>query len=50
LPASWRGHFDELRPPVDNRLEGTSAWINLATKRDRVRPGGWERTAEEDAG
>ena len=25
----WRGHIDHLRPPVDNSLKGTSAWINL---------------------
>jgi hypothetical protein len=37
----WRGHIDNLRPPVDNRLQGTSAWINLFTGRDRETPGGW---------
>ena len=42
LPGAWRGHFDELRPPVDNRLAGTSAWVNLITHRDRGRPAGWE--------
>ena len=40
LPASWRGHFHELRPPVDNRLSGTSAWVNLVSGRDRERPRG----------
>jgi len=30
---------------VDNRLQGTSSWLNLVTKRDRERPAGW--TAEE---
>jgi hypothetical protein len=40
LPA-WRGHFGNLRPPVDNRLEGTSSWVNLVTHRDRARPAGW---------
>jgi hypothetical protein len=49
LPASWRGHIHELRPPVDNRLEGTSSWLNLATGRDRVRPAGWEPAAETAA-
>jgi hypothetical protein len=38
----WRGHFNELRPPVDNRLHGTSSWKNLATGRDRRRPAGWD--------
>jgi hypothetical protein len=42
LLASWRAHFHELKPPVDNRLSGTSSWVNLVTKRDRVRPSGWE--------
>jgi len=40
LPV-FRGHIDDLRPPVDNRLEGTSSWRNLVTGRDRVRPAGW---------
>ena len=30
LPV-WRGHIDNLRPPVDNTLTGTSAWINLVS-------------------
>jgi hypothetical protein len=37
----WRGHIDDLRPPVDNRLQGTSAWVNLLTGRDRETPPGW---------
>jgi Methylene-tetrahydrofolate reductase C terminal len=37
----WGEHIDDLRPPVDNRLNGTSAWINLATGRDRQTPPGW---------
>ena len=36
-----RATSTQLRPPVDNRLQGTSSWINLATKRDRARPAGW---------
>ena len=37
----WRGHIDDLRPPVDNALKGTSSWINLITGRDRrCRPAG----------
>jgi hypothetical protein len=32
----WRGHIDDLRPPVDNSLKGTSAWINLLS--GRVKP------------
>ena len=38
----WRGHIDELRPPVDHQLKGTSSWQNLATGRDRRTPPGWE--------
>jgi hypothetical protein len=37
----WRGHIDNVRPPVDNRLEGTSAWANLFSGRARRVPGGW---------
>ncbi|HXA62278.1 MAG TPA: methylenetetrahydrofolate reductase C-terminal domain-containing protein [Streptosporangiaceae bacterium] len=37
----WSEEFDELRPPVDNRLKGTSSWVNLLTGRDKVTPGGW---------
>jgi hypothetical protein len=38
----WREHIDELRPPVDRRLEGSSSWLNLLSGRDRERPAGWE--------
>ena len=37
----WRDEFDHLRPPVDNRLAGSSSWLNLITKRDRERPPSW---------
>jgi hypothetical protein len=37
----WRGHIDDIRPPVDNRLQGTSAWANLVSGRDRQVPDGW---------
>ncbi len=42
----WRGHIDDLRPPVDNRLKGTSAWVNLITGRDRQLPAGWAAGAD----
>ena len=48
LPSSWRAHFGQLRPPVDNRLQGTSSWVNLVTARDRQRPGGWEDRVEAE--
>ena len=41
----WRSHFDDLRPPVDNALEGTSAWVNLITGRDRQVPAGWSASS-----
>ena len=47
LPASWRQHFHELRPPVDNRLAGTSSWVNLVSGRDKVRPDGWQPDVDE---
>jgi hypothetical protein len=37
----WRGHINRLRPPVDNRLKGTSSWANLLSGRDRQTPPGW---------
>jgi hypothetical protein len=37
----WRDHFNELRPPVDNSLQGTSSWKNLVTGRDKRTPPGW---------
>jgi hypothetical protein len=40
----WRSHFNELRPPVDNSLHGTSSWKNLVTGRDRRTPPGWNVT------
>jgi Methylene-tetrahydrofolate reductase C terminal len=47
LPHAWREHFHELRPPIDNRLVGTSSWANLVTGRDRMRPQGWQAPARE---
>jgi hypothetical protein len=41
LPV-WREHFNELRPPVDNQLTGTSSWANLLSGRDRQTPAGWD--------
>jgi hypothetical protein len=44
LPTVWKDHFNELRPPVDMRLQGSSSWINLVTKRDQQTPAGWSTT------
>jgi hypothetical protein len=41
LPQVWKDHYNDLRPPVDMRLKGTSSWINLITKRDKQTPAGW---------
>lgn len=45
LPRVWREEFDELRPPVDNQLHGTSSWVNLLTGRDKRTPEGWSAEA-----
>jgi hypothetical protein len=37
----WQDEYNELRPPVDNRLWGTSSWRNLLSGRDRETPPGW---------
>jgi hypothetical protein len=37
----WAHEFDDVRPPVDNRLWGTSSWRNLLTGRDKQTPAGW---------
>jgi hypothetical protein len=46
-PHHWEEGFNELRPPVDNRLKGTSSWLNLATGRDRRTPAGWAGESRE---
>ena len=38
----WREEFNHLRPPVDNRLKGTSSWANFVSGRDRQTPAGWQ--------
>src|SRR3954470_5384811 len=38
----WREEIHDLRPPVDNRLWGTSSWSNLVSGRDRQTPKGWD--------
>ena len=37
----WGEHIHNLRPPVDNRLKGTSSWRNLLSGRDKETPAGW---------
>jgi hypothetical protein len=49
LPAGWREGVSHLRPPVDNRLQGTSSWANLLSGRDRQTPAGWQTGEHEVA-
>ena len=37
----FKAQFDDVHPPVDNRLWGTSSWKNLVTGRDKQLPAGW---------
>ncbi|WP_017594274.1 methylenetetrahydrofolate reductase C-terminal domain-containing protein [Nocardiopsis potens] len=50
LPGPLRTGIDEMRAPVDKRLEGTSSWANLLTGRDRAVPAGWPAGDPEGAG
>ena len=34
-----------LQPPVDNQLQGSSAWINMLTGDDERLPSGWQETS-----
>jgi hypothetical protein len=40
--TTFAGELAVLQPPVDRRLEGSSAWINLISGADRVAPRGWD--------
>jgi hypothetical protein len=42
LPKHWREEYNDMRPPVDNRLKNTSSWANFISKRDRQTPTGWK--------
>lgn len=46
LPTVWKEHYNDLRPPVDMQLKGTSSWVNLITKRDQQTPAGWAKRKE----
>ena len=37
----WRSHMEHVHRPVDWRLQGTSSWENLLTRRDKHVPDGW---------
>jgi hypothetical protein len=32
-----------LQPPLDNQLQGSSAWINMLTGKDKMAPVAWEQ-------
>ena len=38
----WRDHMEHVERPVDWRLQETSSWENLLTRRDRHVPEGWD--------
>jgi hypothetical protein len=41
------GHtFSQIQPPVNQRLEGTSSWVNMLAEIDTITPKGW-RTLDE---
>ena len=40
--ATYGALIRVVHPPLDRRLEGTSAWLNMLDGRDRVTPAGWE--------
>jgi len=36
------GHtFNQIQPPVNRRLEGTSSWVNMLAEIDTITPKGW---------
>jgi len=37
----WRSHIDHVNKPVDWRLQETSSWENLVSRRDQHAPAGW---------
>jgi hypothetical protein len=37
-----------LQPPVDRRLEGTSAWVNMLSGADQIALAGWTTQANPE--
>lgn len=35
-----------IQPPVNRRLQGTSAWVNMLTGADQINPPGWVAISE----
>ena len=44
MMTTYKDELHILQPPVDRQLEGSSAWVNLMTGKDRVTPAGWGDT------
>lgn len=42
----WRSHMEHVNRPVDWRLQGTSSWENLLSRRDKHVPAGWSAFEE----
>ena len=42
--TTYKDELHILQPPVDRQLEGSSAWVNLMTGKDRVTTAGWGDT------
>jgi hypothetical protein len=48
LPV-WRDHLTHIQKPVDWRLQETSSWENLLTRRDAYAPRAWRDHVEPEA-
>ena len=46
----WRSHMKHVQPPVDWRLQDTSSWENLMTRRDKYVPAGWKAITAKAGG
>lgn len=46
MPKVWKEEYNDLRPPLDNQLQGSSAWINLFSGRAAQTPAGWASTEQ----
>ena len=46
--GKYSGEILLLQPPVDRRLEGMSAWVNMLTGADAIPPAGWGTSSGTD--
>ncbi len=44
--ATFGGEIENLQPPVNRQLEGTSAWVNMLTGLDKKVPTGWVNASD----